>query len=105
LMIVQRERADSSRRAYFTADMARVSDVVLRLEGEHTFTIERHSHPALPQLASIPTEIAARPLRTRGAVAAGRETSHGGAVSHSLTALRAAEPRIQTSEPAREGTT
>ena len=53
LMIAQGESIASPRRAYFAADLARASDVVLRLAGEHSFTVERHRHAALPQLPNM----------------------------------------------------
>jgi hypothetical protein len=53
LLIVQGEDLSQGRRGYFLTDLCRASDVVLRLAGEHSFTIERHGPRPLPYLARI----------------------------------------------------
>ena len=58
LLIVQGEDLSQGRRGYFVADLCRASDVVLRLAGEHSFTIERHGPRPLAYLARIDSMIA-----------------------------------------------
>lgn len=41
LLLTQSEAPKRSKRAYFLTDLCRVSNVVMRLEGAHTFTLER----------------------------------------------------------------
>ena len=41
------------RRRYFLADLRRLADIVMRLSGEHSFTIERRTGVGLPQIAGL----------------------------------------------------
>jgi hypothetical protein len=53
LLLAQPDQASVQRRAYFLTDLRRLSDVVLRVSGEHSFTIERHGDMKLPQVAGL----------------------------------------------------
>jgi len=53
VLLAQPEPARVWRRAYFLTDLRRLSDIVLRLGGEHSFTIERHGAMALPQIPGL----------------------------------------------------
>lgn len=50
MLIVQGDIRPPARRAYFLRDLCRLSDVVLELSSENTFTIERRLRVGLPQL-------------------------------------------------------
>lgn len=51
LLLVQSEMPASTRRAHFLTDLCRASDVVLRLGGGHTFSIENRHRSALCYIA------------------------------------------------------
>lgn len=53
VLMVQCYATPPARRAYFLTDICRLSDVVLQLSGEHTFTIERRMRLLLPQVAQV----------------------------------------------------
>jgi hypothetical protein len=53
LLLVQPEPSKTWRRNYFLADLRRSSDIVLRLGGEHSFTIERHGRISMPQVPGL----------------------------------------------------
>lgn len=53
LLIAQSEIPANTRRAYFLTDLCRACDVVLRLDGEHTFALENRRRAALPYLAAL----------------------------------------------------
>jgi len=53
LMLVQSQMPTSTRRAYFLKDLARACEVVLRLEGGHTFALENRGRAALPYIAAL----------------------------------------------------
>ena len=50
LLLVQSETPAGTRRAHFLTDLCRASDVVLRLAGQHTFSIEGRPRQALDQI-------------------------------------------------------
>lgn len=53
ILLVQGAMPVSARRAYFLTDLCRASDIVLRLGGQHTFTLEHKGRLALPHLAAV----------------------------------------------------
>ena len=54
LLIAQGHAAAGARRAYFLADLCRISEVVLRISGERSFTLEHHARPMLPVMNQEP---------------------------------------------------
>ncbi|HEY7911837.1 MAG TPA: hypothetical protein VIG62_07985 [Blastocatellia bacterium] len=53
LLLVQSQILLDTRRAYFLTDLCRACDVVLRLDGEHTFALENRHRVALPYLSAL----------------------------------------------------
>jgi hypothetical protein len=53
VLLAQPDKVNVLRRAYFLTDLWRLSDVVLRVSGEHSFTIERHGDIALPHVPGL----------------------------------------------------
>lgn len=53
VLLAQPDHASVPRRAYFLSDLRRFSDVVLRVSGEHSFTIERLGDMKLPQFPGL----------------------------------------------------
>jgi hypothetical protein len=56
ILLVQGKTAACQRRGYFLTDLSRLSDVVLRFNGETTFTLERRKRLSLPQIARFDDE-------------------------------------------------
>jgi hypothetical protein len=52
LLLAQGRTTSGTRRAYFLSDLCRASDVVLRIGGERSFTLERRNRTSLPLLAA-----------------------------------------------------
>ena len=53
LLLVQGQIPQNTRRSYFMKDLCRSCDVVLRLAGQYSFTLEHRRRVRLPQLAAI----------------------------------------------------
>lgn len=53
LLMAQSGGLADQRRAYFLLDLCRAADVTLRLNGQHTFTLEHRRRAALPRLAAL----------------------------------------------------
>jgi len=53
VLLAQPDATRIWRRAYFLTDLRRLSDIIMRINGEHSFTIERRGRVALPQIAGL----------------------------------------------------
>jgi len=57
ILLVQGPTPVSTRRAYFLTDLCRASDIVLRLGGQHIFTLEHKGGLALPHLVAVDRQL------------------------------------------------